>query len=80
MPEIQNPKFQIPNLNWNLELETWNPREARFAQARIIHGFASRSGGSAGGSALRHVATETPAGVLLQYAEEVEGVQRSPDG
>jgi len=22
---------------------------------------------------LRHVATETPAGVLLQYAEEVEG-------
>ncbi len=41
--------------------------------ARIIHRLSSRSGGSAGGSALRHVATETPAGVLLQYAEEVEG-------
>jgi len=53
MPEIQNPKFQIPNLTWNLELETWNPREARFAQARIIHRFASRSGGSAGGTRRR---------------------------
>ena len=33
MPEIQNPKFQIPNLTWNLELETWNAREARFARS-----------------------------------------------
>jgi len=41
--------------------------------ARIIHRLSSRSGGSAGGSALRHVATEPPAGVLLQYAEEVAG-------
>jgi len=41
--------------------------------AGIIHKLSWRSGGSAGGSALRHVATETPAGVLVQYAEEVEG-------
>ena len=26
------------------------------------------------------VATETPAGVLMQYVEEVEGAQRSPAG
>ncbi len=43
--------------------------------ARITHRLSSRSGGSAGGSALCHVATETPAGVLLQYAEEIEGGQ-----
>ncbi len=41
--------------------------------AQIIHRLSWRSGGTTGGSALRHVATETPAGVLLQYAEEVEG-------
>ncbi len=50
-----------------------------------MHRLSSRSGGSADGSALRHVATETPAGVLVEYAEEVGGtrlrvVQRNPGG
>ncbi len=39
--------------------------EFKVGLARIIHRLSSRSGGSAGGSALRHVATKTPAGVLV---------------
>ena len=42
-------------------------------KACISHHCSSRSGGRAG---LTRRATETDAGVLVQYVEEVEGVQR----
>ena len=41
-----------------------------------MHKVSSRSGGSA---VLARRATETPAGVLVQYVEEVEGAQHSQD-
>jgi len=43
-----------------LSVECLNLQAPTFL-ARIIHRLSSRSGGSAGGSALRHVATKTPA-------------------
>ena len=61
---------------WNVERGTWNALTESQRSARIADTYSSRRGGRAD---LTRRATETDAGVLMQYAEEVEG-SATPSG
>ena len=60
----------------HVERGTWNALTESQRSARIADTYSSRRGGRAD---LTRRATETDAGVLMQYAEEVEG-SATPSG